>query len=70
MFKAIAAWWKLEVQERRDALVFERQVVVRLDDVRVSVAYPGLLKVEQPRRGAAPAAGWRVVPPRRPSKPS
>jgi len=40
MFKAIATWWKSKQQERRDALMFERQVVVTFNDSLVSAAFP------------------------------
>jgi hypothetical protein len=40
MFKAIATWWKSKRQERRDALMFERQLVVSFNDSFVSAAFP------------------------------
>lgn len=40
MFKALATWWQRKRQERRDALMFERQVIVSFDDTEVSAIFP------------------------------
>lgn len=52
MFKTIATWWKRKMQERRDALMFERQVVVRFDDASVSASFP---------TGATQTIAWQAV---------
>jgi len=40
MLKPLVAWWKRKQQERRDALMFERHVVVSFNDEGVTVRYP------------------------------
>lgn len=40
MFKRIAAWWKRRRDARREALMYERRVVVAFDAHGVSVTFP------------------------------
>lgn len=40
MFAKVMAWWKRKWQERRDALMLERQVIVSFDNGTVSAAFP------------------------------
>lgn len=40
MIKRLIAWWRLKRQERRDALLFERKVIVRVDDNGISATFP------------------------------
>jgi|OM-RGC.v1.038232193 hypothetical protein len=40
MLKSFIGWWKQKQQERRDALMFERQVLVSFNDEGVTVCYP------------------------------
>lgn len=39
-FKRIANWWTQKRKERAEALMFEREVIVRFDNAGISVAYP------------------------------
>jgi len=52
MFRAIATWWKRKKQERGDALMFERQVVVSFDDLQVSASFP---------TGETQSIAWQAV---------
>lgn len=40
MLERISAWWHRKQQERRDALMFERKVIVRCDEEGISAAFP------------------------------
>jgi hypothetical protein len=40
MLEGIRNWWARKSKERRDALMFERAVVVTLDGTGISAAYP------------------------------
>ncbi|KAB8196207.1 hypothetical protein FKV24_004480 [Lysobacter maris] len=40
MLKTLTSWWKNRQQARREALMFERQVVVSFDDTSVSATFP------------------------------
>lgn len=40
MFGSIVEWWKRWREARRDALMFERKVIVSFDEARVRVRYP------------------------------
>ena len=40
VFSPLLSWWLRKRQERRDALLFERKVIVRLDDSGISASYP------------------------------
>lgn len=41
MFSNVIAWFRRKRDERRSALMFERQVVVKMDDAGIAAAYPG-----------------------------
>ncbi|HEX4973923.1 MAG TPA: hypothetical protein VJ323_14385 [Bryobacteraceae bacterium] len=41
MFGNVITWFRRKREERRSALMFERQVVVKFDDAGIAAAYPG-----------------------------
>jgi hypothetical protein len=49
MLKSFIGWWKQKQQERRDALMFERQVLVSFNDEGVTVWVSHLIAVNNRR---------------------
>jgi hypothetical protein len=41
MFSNVIAWFRRKREARRAALMFERQVIVKIDDAGIAAAYPG-----------------------------
>jgi hypothetical protein len=40
MIERLAKWWRQRRQDRRDALMFERNICVSFDDVGIRATYP------------------------------